>query len=1368
MRKRLVRITVIPFIIFSSISLGGLFWLRGEGLRSFIIARLERDLIKYNLSIKYSDFQLDPLELQASFKDLDVYITDKKESIAKVEKVYLQMRLRDIFSPSFEVEQVGLLRPQLCVRFDSEGVSNLSKIKLPETESKESELPSTIINITEGKVIYDDQHIDFTGEFNNLSFGVIPIPNQRNILSIKLGKSEIGVGKKSLQIEELLLRLRLFKERAEIESLALKTAFSNLMLSGTITDLKKFDYNFNLFAKLDLENASKLLLENQKGFTAINGVANIRGQLTGQWINYRLNGSIESEGISSASTEVTGFRLDTELGSSKDIFQLSGNLQLAKIRYGKFILKAFSSPLFLTAEKLELPSLKLEFLGGKVEGKAIVALNEKGSSYLSTSFTNIDIATLNTVLIEDITKKSLKLEGTVSGKTDSNWKGSSFNQLKTQAKLKIAAKTVANEAIAIKADIEATISDNLLTLSQANFATDNTKLNLNGSVNGSNFKLNVDLESANIEEGKVLARQLELFQLPEEKNEIGAVGKLLFKGEVNSSPSINGELFVEKLLFSKQEIGSFSGSILYSTNQLFVKNAQFDSQGSGSLSIDFKTTLSEDGETSAKFHFDSFSLPAPVIKLVSEELVKGGSVQVYTILNSFDGKIDGRVDLEGLPSLGAIASNKVDSLQLLLKQIEGGIDLKIRNMNPEGSFKTADLGFAVRKEKLDFNQLNIELPIGFINGKATYDTNTGDYKIGLGSKKLDISGLKSFKERKVSVAPIKAEVSGAGNISDPKLGIFLSSSRLMIGESELKDLELVTSTVNGVAELNLKASYLDSPYNLSGKVKLADDLPLEAEIKLKDRSILPLLNLFISAPPRLNAAATGSLKIRGPLAGDEGIGIKDLKVVADLTSLAMRVEAVEEGDLAYLVANDGAVMIEADSKKISFKNLKLKGEGTSLAVSGNLSSTTNSSLQLQGELNLKLINTFSRSLSVGGIASVTAAVVNSPKEPARLTGKVDLSNVSFRYLGFPLAVQEGKGRLLFTANRAVIESFVAKSGAGQITLDGGAVLDNFVPERFRVGIKGKEVRVNYPSSVRSIVDGELVVQGGRRFQLISGNVNIRRAEYTQFTDIRTVTAIFSNTDITTVVPTLGNNIFLDVTLTARESVIINNNLADLVGSGSIKLNGKLDDLVISGQARITKGSLILRDDRYNISQGVIDFPENRNGQTRFVFEADTEIQGYRIVLNFTGTPSRINSVLRSEPALSQSDIVSLLTTGQISQNITGITQETGTRAIESQAAVSILTGTLSEQIEQRTGKLFGLNRFQVDPLLAGRGANPTARITLGRRVTKDLSVTYSADLTTGREQVVVIEYRLNRNVSLVGVREQDGTYGFDVRFRKRF
>jgi translocation and assembly module TamB len=179
-------------------------------------------------------------------------------------------------------------------------------------------------------------------------------------------------------------------------------------------------------------------------------------------------------------------------------------------------------------------------------------------------------------------------------------------------------------------------------------------------------------------------------------------------------------------------------------------------------------------------------------------------------------------------------------------------------------------------------------------------------------------------------------------------------------------------------------------------------------------------------------------------------------------------------------------------------------------------------------------------------------------------------------------------------------------------------------------------------------------------------------------------------------------------------------------------------------------------------------PGRRGAEPIVDFQSEAEISGYRISIDFSGPLNKLQTRLRSEPELPESDIVSLVVTGRLST-------DRSTQAASTQTglglAQSLLAAGLLEQFERGTQRLFGLSRFSIDPLIVGRGSDPTARITLGQQVADNLTITYSQNLTSGGsglDRIVLVEYRLSNRFSLVGFRNDRGELGFDVRVRKRF
>jgi translocation and assembly module TamB len=252
---------------------------------------------------------------------------------------------------------------------------------------------------------------------------------------------------------------------------------------------------------------------------------------------------------------------------------------------------------------------------------------------------------------------------------------------------------------------------------------------------------------------------------------------------------------------------------------------------------------------------------------------------------------------------------------------------------------------------------------------------------------------------------------------------------------------------------------------------------------------------------------------------------------------------------------------------------------------------------------------------------------------------------------------------------------------------------------------------------------------------------------------------------------------LDLRVEGRDALIVRNNLADAVGSVSLQIRGSVNEPIISGRITVTRGTInFIRNQRYELTRAIIDLPPQQQIDPVFNVQAESEIKGYRTIVQLTGPLSQLSANVRSEPSLPQADVVSLITRGELASNDASQTTlaQTGVGT-----AASLLTETLINQPVQRaTNKLFGLNRFEIDPLIAGRGgASPTARLTVGRQINRDLSVTYSTNVTTDQNQVLALEYRLSDRLSFVAqyqqgpvntLRAQRDNFSFEVRFRKRF
>jgi translocation and assembly module TamB len=82
-------------------------------------------------------------------------------------------------------------------------------------------------------------------------------------------------------------------------------------------------------------------------------------------------------------------------------------------------------------------------------------------------------------------------------------------------------------------------------------------------------------------------------------------------------------------------------------------------------------------------------------------------------------------------------------------------------------------------------------------------------------------------------------------------------------------------------------------------------------------------------------------------------------------------------------------------------------------------------------------------------------------------------------------------------------------------------------------------------------------------------------------------------------------------------------------------------------------------------------------------------------------------------------------------------------------------------------RLFGASRVKIDPQFIGSENNPSARVTIEQTINNNMTFTYATSLTQSAETVIQLEYNIDKNVSIVAVRDQNGVLGFDIHIRKR-
>lgn len=609
-----------------------------------------------------------------------------------------------------------------------------------------------------------------------------------------------------------------------------------------------------------------------------------------------------------------------------------------------------------------------------------------------------------------------------------------------------------------------------------------------------------------------------------------------------------------------------------------------------------------------------------------------------------------------------------------------------------------------------------------------------------------------------------------GTLTRPRLRARITSPRLFLGDEGIGALEAsLAGTGDGQVTVDGRCRSARVDLALAGSVGALPPYAADLTLRARATSLDPFLRAVAPAlPAALALVASGDVRLRGPL--ETPAEIRAEAVVPDL-QLLLPDFPVRAREPVRLTFADG---------RLDLADLHLAGEGTDLALTGGVDVLGEGPLSLtaRGQADLRALSLVTRRLRGAGAARLAVDVSGTRAAP-RLVGRLDLEGAGLRVRGFPHGVEGLRGRVRFTERAAELEEVSGTLAGGRLTIEGQAAYSGGRLTSYDVRPTGRGLALRYPEGVRSLLDAQLRLFGDAEKQWITGTVDVRQALYTKRYDVASellgARRALPLPDSTA----LEEGPQLDLRVRAPGTVRIDNNLATLAASADLAIQGTTRAPVVTGRAEIERGRLYFQGRTYVIQRGALDFVNPRRLDPLFDIEAETRIRSYRVTLRVSGTLERVTPTLTSDPPLSSLQILALLA-GQDESEVANLTQaeaRASQKNLAAAGAATLAAGRISESmgLEREAERLFGLNRFSIDPsLLRGAGTTPTARVTVGKRLTPDLNVLYSQDLRGTEERILAVEYTLTDRFSLLLTRTDPGTaktgvergWAFDVRIRQ--
>jgi translocation and assembly module TamB len=601
-----------------------------------------------------------------------------------------------------------------------------------------------------------------------------------------------------------------------------------------------------------------------------------------------------------------------------------------------------------------------------------------------------------------------------------------------------------------------------------------------------------------------------------------------------------------------------------------------------------------------------------------------------------------------------------------------------------------------------------------------------------------------------------------GSADRPRLQAHATSPRLFLGDEGVGALEArLRGTGNGA--LQLSASCRSPRVEVALEGAIGAQAPYDATLSLSTRetSIDPFLRLLAPRlPANVGLVVGGQVSVRGPLREPRALAVE--AAVSDLT--------LQLPD--YPVRNRQPLTMALREGSLSVQELHLSGEGTDLAVAGEAAVLGDGPLELtvRGAADLRVLSLVTPDLRGRGAAFLTLAVGGRRDAPVA-EGTLTVEGGALRARGFPHGVEDLRGSVRFTQEAAHFEGVTGMLGGGALSLEGQAAYGEGRLRSFDVVASGRSIGLRYPQGLRSLLDAELRFFGDSTQQWLTGEVEVRQASWTRRYDL--ASELLAEARPPDASASLGGGLQYDVKVEAPGTLRLDNNLGSLQARADLRLLGTYGAPVVLGRAEVDRGRVYFQGNTYVIRRGTIDFVNPRRTDPLFDIEAETRIQSYRITLRLTGTLERVYPTLTADPYLSSVAILSLLA-GADEATVAALDASPSQRdRAQTQLAVTgaatLAAGRISEEVglEREAERLFGLNRFSIDPsAVRGDVTNPSARLTVGKRLTPDVNILYSTALRGTEGQLISLEYTLSDRLSVLLTRAEPGGFGFDVRLRQ--
>jgi len=387
--------------------------------------------------------------------------------------------------------------------------------------------------------------------------------------------------------------------------------------------------------------------------------------------------------------------------------------------------------------------------------------------------------------------------------------------------------------------------------------------------------------------------------------------------------------------------------------------------------------------------------------------------------------------------------------------------------------------------------------------------------------------------------------------------------------------------------------------------------------------------------------------------------------------------------------------------------------------------------------------------------------IQGTTEEPKIKGAVDFHGQILPFPRFAHAVRNFSGLLFINNEKLSIRSLQGKFGGGDFSGSGQIKIGRGGVEAINVDVFGGDFLLSPMERTRALTDANLkLYKDSNKFEL-SGDIIFKRLLWKRELDEKFT---FSSSPYiqTQREPGFFDDLNLNLNLIAEDNAVLENSLGSIRGRFDLNLTGNIFSPTVLGEIEAIDGDVYFQDRRFSVLRGKVSFINPQTIEPYISFTGETYVKDYRVIFSLDGLPDRLNPEFSSSPPLPPEDVLALLALGESFKRTYQYDRSTQL------STASLLSFQISEEAKKRAESLFSIDRFRIDPFIMGTSSEMTARLTLGKKISRNFFILYSTNLTAQREDIFRIEWELTNDLSVVGIRNEKGRVSIDVKLHKRF